>query len=604
MRSSGTGNEEPHDRQSEPDATQEPATVSPSPGEGSPAVGGSTVAPPGYEVLSKLGRGGMAVVYQACHTALQRRVALKMVLAGAHAGPSEQRRFRTEAEAIARLQHPHIVQIYDIGERDGLPYLALEYVDGGSLAGKLNGVPRPPQDAARLVETLARAVHYAHQRGVVHRDLKPGNILLTADGTPKVADFGLARLLDQAGGPTASGAVLGTPNYMAPEQARGRGKEAGPAADIYALGAILYELLTGRPPFRASTPLDTILQVISAEPVPPSQVRSTVPCDLETVCLKCLQKEPAQRYGTPQELADDLQRFCAGEPVRARPLRTWEKLVRAGRRRLRVAKLLAAGPDAGPAEGPDPTPVAVGAGTVFADAFPLPVPPGFLSRERLPGATVLVRRSAGRLVLRPSWMVRWPALLCFLGAALAGIAAVALTIAAVRSPRVASSFSPPHPATPLILFGVNAIFWGAMGLVILRRGRHFVFDRDAGQVVERRFWSRRRWPLRDAIAVQLLTSSPRVPFLLSLRLLQSVMRVYQLNLVFTDADPSQVYPAGARDQGWARRMNIACPMDGYWARQAGRDLAAFLGVPLIDLTASAQPNPRPAGLVDGAEKTG
>src|SRR5262245_4003610 len=255
------------------------------------ALAGSPLAPavPGYDILGELGRGGMGVVYKARQVGLNRLVALKMVLAGGYAGPEALARFRSEAEAIAALQHPNIVQIHEVGESGGLPYFSLEYCPGGSLAQKLDGTPLPPKQAAELVETLARAMHAAHQAGVVHRDLKPANVLLAADGTPKVTDFGLAKRLDTGDGPTKSGAVMGTPSYMAPEQAAD-GKAVGPAADVYALGAILYELLTGRPPFRAATSLDTILQVVSEDPVPPSRLNAQAPRDLETACLKCLEK--------------------------------------------------------------------------------------------------------------------------------------------------------------------------------------------------------------------------------------------------------------------------------------------------------------------------
>jgi WD40 repeat protein len=287
-------------------------------------AGAGWPAVPGYEILDVLARGGQGVVYRARHRVLGRLVALKVLLSGGHAGPAELQRFRTEAEAVARLQHPHVVQIYEVGEHDGLPYLALEYLEGGSLAQKLQGTPLPPPETARLVETLARAVGAAHQRGIVHRDLKPANVLLTADSTPKVTDFGLAKKLDAAG-PTATGAILGTPSYMAPEQAENRGQPVGPAADVYALGAILYELLTGRPPFQAATPMDTIMQVMKAEPVPPRRLQPKLPRDLETVCLKCLQKEPTRRYASALALADDLERFRQGRPLTARPVGVAER---------------------------------------------------------------------------------------------------------------------------------------------------------------------------------------------------------------------------------------------------------------------------------------
>jgi WD40 repeat protein len=276
---------------------------------------------PGYEVLEELGRGGMGVVYKARQLGLNRVVALKLIRGGFAADAEALARFKTEAEAVARLQHPNIVQVYEVGEHQGRPYCAFEYAEGGSLDAKAGGVPQPADEAARTVQALAAAVHAAHERGVVHRDLKPANVLLGGDGTPKVGDFGLAKLLvGQTAGQTQSGAILGTPSYMAPEQAAGRIKEVGPLTDVYALGAILYELLTGRPPFRGETPMDTMVLVMSGEPVPPSRLNRKVPRDLETVCLKCLERDPARRYGGARELADDLGRYLAREPIVARPL--------------------------------------------------------------------------------------------------------------------------------------------------------------------------------------------------------------------------------------------------------------------------------------------
>jgi WD40 repeat protein/tRNA A-37 threonylcarbamoyl transferase component Bud32 len=298
------------------------------------------ISVPGYEVLATLGRGGMGVVYQARQTKLGRTVALKMILAGAHAAEADLARFRREAEAIARLQHPNIVQIYEIGEHQGLPFFSLEFCEGGPLEKKLNGTPLPPAEAAALVEALAQAMDAAHKKGVVHRDLKPGNVLFGEDGTPKITDFGLAKKIDEAG-QTASGAVLGTPSYMAPEQAGGKTGQIGPPADVYALGAILYECLTGRPPFKAATALDTLMQVAAADPVSPTTLNPRVPRDLETVCLKCLQKEPARRYASARELADDLRRFRDGEPIRAHPVGPAERLAKWVKRRPAVAALSA-----------------------------------------------------------------------------------------------------------------------------------------------------------------------------------------------------------------------------------------------------------------------
>jgi tetratricopeptide (TPR) repeat protein len=296
-----------------------------------------------YDILGELGRGGMGVVYKANQVSLKRLVALKMMLAGAHADAEDLARFAREAEAVARLRHPNIVQIYAIGEQDGLPYFSLEFVEGGSLADRLNGTPQPWRPAAELVATLARAMHAAHQQQIVHRDLKPGNVLLTADGQPKITDFGLAKRLDATvAARTQSGAIMGTPCYMAPEQAAGHASEVGPAADVYALGAILYELLTGRPPFQAATVWDTLEQVQTQEPVPPRRLQPKVPRDLETICLNCLQKAPRKRYASAQDLADDLRRFLADEPIRARPTPAWERAVKWVRRRPVAAGLVAA----------------------------------------------------------------------------------------------------------------------------------------------------------------------------------------------------------------------------------------------------------------------
>jgi hypothetical protein len=280
----------------------------------------------------------MGVVYQARHRKLKRVVALKMILSGPHAGPWEVLRFRSEAEAVARLQHPNIVQIYEVGEHDGLPFCALEFCEGGSLARKVAGTPLPATEAARLVETLARAVEAAHRQRVVHRDLKPANVLLTLDGTPKVTDFGLAKRLDEAG-QTQSGQVMGTPSYMAPEQARGETRAVGPAADTWALGAILYELLTGRPPFKAATAAETILQVLNHDPVPPRRLQPRTPRDLETVCLKCLEKDPQRRYGSAEALAQDLKAFREGRPIAARPVGPVERAARWARRHPAAAAL-------------------------------------------------------------------------------------------------------------------------------------------------------------------------------------------------------------------------------------------------------------------------
>ena len=281
----------------------------------------------GYEVETVLGRGGMGVVFRARHLRLGRTVALKMLLAGAYASPHERARFQCEAEVVAGLRHANIVQLYDVADHEGRPYFTMELVEGGNLAQKLPGTPQPACQAAALLATLAEAVQVAHEGGIVHRDLKPANVLLTADGTPKVSDFGLAQRLEGGASLTQTGVAIGTPSYMAPERALGRTDAVGPAVDIYALGAILYEMLTGRPPFRGETAVETVHQVIFQDPVPPSWLNSKVPRDLETICLKCLHKEPGRRYASAGALAADLKRFLEGRPVLARPMsrpeRSW-----------------------------------------------------------------------------------------------------------------------------------------------------------------------------------------------------------------------------------------------------------------------------------------
>jgi len=342
-----------------PTTAPAPEPTLPLPDQAAPrrAAGVSSVA--GYEVLGELGRGGMGVVYKAREPRLNRVVALKMVLSGEHAGPQELARFETEARAVARLSHPNIVRIYAVGESEGRPFLSLEFVDGGSLERRLRDGPLPPPEAAALVATLARAVQHAHDHGVIHRDLKPANVLLEIApglpgvdtrppasrglyGMPKITDFGLARQLQEDVRQTQSGSIMGTPGYMAPEQACGNIEQIGPPCDVYALGAILYECLTGKPPFQAGTAFDTLMLVLDQEPTPPRRLSASVPRDLETIALKCLEKAPPRRYATAGELADDLERYVAGEPILARPPGPLGRLLRWAGRQPALAATLAA----------------------------------------------------------------------------------------------------------------------------------------------------------------------------------------------------------------------------------------------------------------------
>ncbi len=282
-----------------------------------------------YEILEEIARGGMGVVYRVRQRSLHRVVALKMILAGEFASPDAVQRFCSEAKNVARLDHPHIVPVYEVGEHGGLPFFSMKYIDGNSLVQQ---PPMAPRTVAELMAKVARAVHHAHQRGILHRDIKPGNILLDKAGVPYVTDFGLAKHVEAATAHTLSGAVEGTPSYMAPEQARGHSKRLTTVADVYGLGAVLYELLTGLPPFKGETPLDTLQQVLTEEPVSPSRKRSDVPRDLEVICLRCLRKEPERRYESALALAEDLERFLAGEAIRARAVGQAERVVRWVRR--------------------------------------------------------------------------------------------------------------------------------------------------------------------------------------------------------------------------------------------------------------------------------
>lgn len=317
------------------------------PGEKFVLVGGHIDWPtlPGYEIVRELGRGGMGVVYEAKQLSSDRRVALKLIRDGALAGPQERARFRLEAAAAARMHHPNIIEIYEVGEHQGRPYFAMELLESGSLDKYLAGKPQGARESAELVRTLALAIEHAHAQKIVHRDLKPANILLQT-ANPKISDFGLAKRLDsESTAWTQQGDILGTASYMAPEQAAGRIDDIGPAVDVYALGAILYELLIGRPPFHADTWNATVQQVLHEEPTPPSRFRAEVPCDLETICLKCLEKQPSRRYTCAFELADDLSRFLDAKPVLAEPLSREDRISRlAGRDGYEIVGKIGHGP--------------------------------------------------------------------------------------------------------------------------------------------------------------------------------------------------------------------------------------------------------------------
>jgi serine/threonine protein kinase len=319
-----------------------------------------------YEILEEIGRGGMGVVYKARHGVTGRLAAVKVMQAG-HAPEEERARFLKEARAVAALSHPNIVQIYEVvapPPGEGMPFIALEYVAGGNLAAHINGTPLPAREGAVLVKSLADAMAHAHRVGIVHRDLKPANVLLAEapserceaarfseprlnkdsglERVAKITDFGLARKLDTCSEQTRTGSVLGTPSYLAPEQALGQPRLIGPAADVYGLGAILYECLTGRPPFKGATVLDTLDQVRSQEPVAPRRLNPAVPLDLETICLKCLHKDPRKRFATCGDLADDLARHLNGEPIRSRPAGVMERGLKWMKRRPAVSALLGA----------------------------------------------------------------------------------------------------------------------------------------------------------------------------------------------------------------------------------------------------------------------
>ena len=318
------------------ESAQEPPTTGvfgPSPATTPPPDAGARVKYFGdYELLEEIARGGMGVVWKARQSSLNRDVALKMIRAGALANPDEVARFLREAEAAANLQHPNIVAIHEVGEHDGQHYFSMDLVQGRDLGALITEGPLAPQRAARYVKIIAEAIHFAHQRGTLHRDLKPQNVLIDDADQPRITDFGLAKIMKDDSQLTQSGVIMGSPSYMPPEQAAGRHGDVGPASDVYSLGAMLYELLTGRPPFRGATAMATLRDVMEAEPASPRRLKAEIPPDLETICLKCLEKSPSARYPTARALAEELDRYLKGEPIQARPASAVRKAVSWARR--------------------------------------------------------------------------------------------------------------------------------------------------------------------------------------------------------------------------------------------------------------------------------
>ena len=313
-----------------------PAPLSPAPAGRLPRFLGE------YELLEEIARGGMGVVYRARQDKLNRQVALKLIRSGSLAGTGELLRFRREAEAIAELEHPHIIPIYEIGQEDDQPYFSMKLIPGGNLGRHIERLKDDPRTVAAVIAKVARAVHYAHQRTILHRDIKPSNILLAEHDEPYVTDFGLAKRIGPGSDTmeTVTGAVMGTPAYMPPEQARGGTKSVTTAADVYSLGATLYEALTGQPPFAGDSAGEIMRQVLDQEPARPSSIQPKLDRDLETICLKCLEKPPERRYGSAEALAEDLESWLAGLPIKARPVPAWEKVAKWVRRKKVLAAML------------------------------------------------------------------------------------------------------------------------------------------------------------------------------------------------------------------------------------------------------------------------
>jgi serine/threonine protein kinase len=515
---------------------------------------------PGYEILELRGRGGMGVVYKARQTGLNRPVALKMILSAELASDEDVRRFRAEAETVARLDHQNVVPVYEVGEYKGRPFFSMKWVEGGGLDRRAAAFRGDPRASARLVATLARAVHHAHQCGVLHRDLKPANILLDGEGRPYVTDFGLAKRPEAGPELTRTGAILGTPQYMAPEQAAGH-RQLTPAADVYALGTILYELLTGRVPFAAESLLGLLGKIREEEPLPPRALNRALDPDLERVCLKCLEKNPADRFVSAEDLAQELERWLAGEPVRTRPPGWWRRfraVRRAGsvlnslqelRRSLKAleARMGVAGLDA-----VQPVSVQIGGKTVWVDTYPLRTSSASFRNK------TISQPSPDCLTLRPSRAYRI-VFLAFLVAGSAGLVGLYFFLKAF-SARFSSGL-------PVLLFWALAVIQFLVFVIppvyfLFFRDSETRFDRSTGRVSHPLpWWGRRERPLKDILAVQVISGGAHLSS-------NSNYFTYELNLVLEDPD--------------RQRLNLSNHADAAWTRQAGKQLADFLRVPLLD----------------------